>query len=51
MSMQEVTAVISRFQAATDALAALLGGAGCMDVHSLTRTWPIPFGFVTGHKA
>ena len=81
MSMQEVTAVISRFQAATDALAALgarlgmsegdavapeilaaldevlaaaaelLRGAGCMDVHSLTRTWPIPFGFVTGQKA
>jgi hypothetical protein len=21
------------------------------DVHSLTRTWPIPFGFVTGRKA
>jgi hypothetical protein len=68
MSMQEVTAVISRFQAATDALAALgarlgmsegdadgaaelLRGAGCLDVHSLTRTWPIPFGFVTGQKA
>jgi hypothetical protein len=35
MSMQEVTAVITRFQ----------------DVHPLTRTWPIPFGFVTGRKA
>ena len=31
--------------------AELLRGAGCQDVHSLTRTWPIPFGFVTGRKA
>jgi 2-polyprenyl-3-methyl-5-hydroxy-6-metoxy-1,4-benzoquinol methylase len=31
--------------------AELLRGAGCKDVHSLTRTWPIPFGFVTGQKA
>jgi len=31
--------------------AGLLRGAGCQDVHSLTRTWPIPFGFVTGRKA
>ena len=31
--------------------AELLRGAGCKDVHSLTRTWPIPFGFVTGRKA
>jgi len=65
MSMQEMTAVISRFQAATDALAALgarlgmgEGGtvapeilAGCEDVHPLARTWPIAFGFVTGRKA
>jgi len=43
MSMQEMTAVITRFQAATDA-AELLRGAGCQDVHSLARTWPIPFG-------
>ncbi len=41
MSMQEMTAVITRFQAATDALAA----------HFLARTWPVPFGFVTGRKA
>jgi hypothetical protein len=76
MSMQEMTAVIIRFQAATDALAALprttmrlrtirdggsmldsggaaalLRGAGCQDVHSLARTWPVPFGFVTGRRA
>ena len=58
MSMREMTAVITRFQAATDALAALgdgaaelLRGAGCKDVHSLARTWPVPFGFVTGQKA
>jgi 2-polyprenyl-3-methyl-5-hydroxy-6-metoxy-1,4-benzoquinol methylase len=31
--------------------AELLRGAGCQDVHSLTRTWPIPFGFVTGRTA
>lgn len=31
--------------------AELLRGAGCQDVHPLTRTWPIPFGFVTGRKA
>ncbi|HUL28076.1 MAG TPA: class I SAM-dependent methyltransferase [Streptosporangiaceae bacterium] len=31
--------------------AELLRGAGCLDVHPLTRTWPIPFGFVTGRKA
>jgi SAM-dependent methyltransferase len=31
--------------------AGLLRGAGCLDVYSLTRTWPIPFGFVTGQKA
>jgi SAM-dependent methyltransferase len=31
--------------------AELLRGAGCQDVHALTRTWPIPFGFVTGRKA
>jgi hypothetical protein len=30
--------------------AELLRGAGCQDVHSLARTWPIPFGFVTGQK-
>jgi hypothetical protein len=34
-----------------DGAADLLRGAGCLDVHSLTRTWPIPFGFVTGQKA
>ena len=34
-----------------DGAAELLRGAGCLDVHSLTRTWPIPFGFVTGQKA
>jgi predicted O-methyltransferase YrrM len=34
-----------------DGAAALLRGAGCQDVHSLTRTWPIPFGFVTGRRA
>ena len=64
MPMQEMTAVITRFQAATDALAApgarlgmsegaaeLLGGADCLDAHPLTRTWPVPFGFVTGRKA
>jgi len=31
--------------------AGLLRGAGCLDVHSLARTWPVPFGFVTGRKA
>ena len=31
--------------------AGLLRGAGCQDVHSLARTWPVPFGFVTGRKA
>ena len=31
--------------------AELLRGAGCQDVHSLARTWPIPFGFVTGRRA
>ena len=31
--------------------AELLRGAGCQDVHPLVRTWPIPFGFVTGRKA
>jgi Mrp family chromosome partitioning ATPase len=79
MSMQEMAAVITRFQTATDALAALgarlgigegdtvapeilaaldadgaagqLRNAGGKDVHSLTRTWPIPIGFVTGQKA
>jgi protein-L-isoaspartate O-methyltransferase len=34
-----------------DGAAGLLRSAGCQDVHSLTRTWPIPFGFVTGRKA
>ena len=34
-----------------DGAAELLRGAGCQDVHPLTRTWPIPFGFVTGRKA
>jgi hypothetical protein len=34
-----------------DGAAELLRGAGCLDVHSLTRTWPIPIGFVTGQKA
>ena len=34
-----------------DGAAELLRNAGCQDVHSLTRTWPIPFGFVTGQKA
>jgi hypothetical protein len=60
MSIQEMTAVITRFQAATDdggsmldsgGAAGLLRGAGCLDVHSLARTWPVPFGFVTGRKA
>jgi protein-L-isoaspartate O-methyltransferase len=31
--------------------AGLLRGAGGQDVHSLARTWPVPFGFVTGRKA
>ena len=34
-----------------DGAAELLRGSGCQDVHPLTRTWPIPFGFVTGRKA
>ena len=58
MSMQEMTAVITRFQATTDALAApgdgaagLLRDAGCADVHPLARKSPVPFGFVTGQKA
>jgi protein-L-isoaspartate O-methyltransferase len=34
-----------------DGAAALLRDAGCQDVHPLTRTWPIPFGFVIGRKA
>jgi len=34
-----------------DGAAELLRGTGCKDVHSLARTWPIPFGFVTGRKA
>jgi predicted O-methyltransferase YrrM len=34
-----------------DGAAELLRDAGCQDVHPLTRTWPIPFGFVTGRKA
>ena len=79
MSMQEMAAVITRFQTATDARAALgarlgigegdtvapeilaaldadgaaeqLRSAGGKDVHSLTRTWPITIGFVTGQKA
>jgi 2-polyprenyl-3-methyl-5-hydroxy-6-metoxy-1,4-benzoquinol methylase len=34
-----------------DGAAGLLRGAGCQDVHPLTRTWPVPFGFVTGRKA
>jgi hypothetical protein len=99
MSMQEMTAVITRFQATlaaalpkiiaatlpgrdvvmahyetppdplprttmrlriirdggsvldADGAAELLRGAGCKDVHSLARSWPVPFGFVTGQKA
>jgi len=34
-----------------DGAAELLRGAGCKDVHSLARSWPVPFGFVTGQKA
>ena len=34
-----------------DGAAGLLRGAGCQDVHPLARTWPLPFGFVTGRKA
>jgi hypothetical protein len=56
--MQEMTAVITRFQAATDALAALgarlgmgEGATGCADVHPLARKSPLPIGFVTGQKA
>jgi len=35
----------------TDGAAELLRSAGCKDVHSLTRTWPIPVGYVVGQKA
>jgi hypothetical protein len=35
----------------TDGAAELLRSAGCQDVHSLTRTWPIPVGYVVGQKA
>jgi hypothetical protein len=34
-----------------DGAAELLRSAGCQDVHSLARSWPVPFGFVTGQKA
>jgi hypothetical protein len=34
-----------------DGAAELLRSAGCQDVHSLTRTWPIPVGYVVGQKA
>lgn len=34
-----------------DGAAELLRDAGCQDVHSLTRTWPVPVGFVLGNKA
>jgi len=34
-----------------DGAAEQLRSAGGKDVHSLTRTWPIPIGFVTGQKA
>jgi hypothetical protein len=52
MSMQEMAAVITRFQATTDALAAL--GARLGMGEGDTR-WPgrgrVPFGFLTGQKA
>ena len=58
MSIQEMAAVITRFQAATDALAALGDGAaellrdaGCADVHPLARKSPVPIGFGAGQKA
>ena len=31
-----------------DGAAELLRSAGCQDVHWLTRTWPIPVGYVVG---
>jgi hypothetical protein len=34
-----------------DGAAEQLRSAGGKDVHPLTRTWPIPIGFVTGQKA
>ncbi|HEY1344021.1 MAG TPA: hypothetical protein VGF54_03400 [Streptosporangiaceae bacterium] len=46
MPMQAITAVITRFQAATDALAAPGARLGIGP-----DPWPIPFGFVTGRKA
>ena len=33
-----------------DGAAELLRGAGGKDVHPLTRTWPVPVGFVVGQK-
>jgi hypothetical protein len=60
--MQNMAAAITRLQATTDALGALgarlsigegdtVRDAGCQDVHSLTRTWPVPVGYVVGQKA